>query len=49
MAAFWEDDGSEVEDVFWECEEEVVEEEAEEEDVDARGDEAEGVGLAGEG
>ena len=49
MAAFWEDDGGEVEDVFWECEEEVVEEEAEEEDVDARGDEAEGVGLAGEG
>jgi len=49
VAAFWEDDGCEAEDVFWECEGEVAEKEAEEEDVDVGGDEAEGVGLTGKG
>lgn len=49
MTAFWEDDGCEAEDVFWQCEGEVAEKEAEEEDVDVGRDEAEGVGLAGEG
>lgn len=34
MTALWEDDGGEAEDVFWEREGEVAEEEAEEEDVD---------------